>query len=97
MLVVAPIKADQRSRIPAVTHVDGTGRLQVVERKANPLYYQLIEACEAHTGVPVVLNTSFNLKGEPIVDTPAQAIATFLRSGMDGLVLGHHLLTKASG
>ena len=94
MLMVAPIKPDKRSTIPAVTHVDGTGRLQSVERRVNPLYYQLIEAFEQETGVPVVLNTSFNLKGEPIVNTPDQAISTFLRSEMDALVLGHHVLTK---
>ncbi len=94
MLMVAPIRQDKRATIPAVTHVDGTGRLQSVERRANPLYYQLIEAFEGETGVPVVLNTSFNLKGEPIVNTPEQAISTFLRSEMDVLVLGHHILTK---
>jgi carbamoyltransferase len=94
MLMVAPIQRDKRAKIPAVTHVDGTGRLQSVERRVNPLYYQLIEAFEAQTGVPVVLNTSFNLKGEPIVNTPDQAISTFQRSEMDALVLGHQVLTK---
>ncbi len=66
----------------------------MVERHVNPLYYQLIEAFEGRTGVPVVLNTSFNLKGEPIVNTPEQAISTFRRSEMDALVLGHQVLTK---
>ena len=94
MLMVAPVKANKRTTIPAVTHVDGTGRLQTVEQRINPLYYRLIETFEAQTGVPVVLNTSFNLKGEPIVNTPSQAISTFLRSDMDALVLGHHVLTK---
>ena len=94
MLIVAPIQPDKRDTIPAVTHVDGTGRLQTVERRVNPLYYQLIEAFEGHSGVPVVLNTSFNLKGEPIVNTPEQAISTFRRSEMDALVLGHQVLTK---
>ena len=94
MLMVAPIKADKRERIPAVTHVDGTGRLQSVEENVNPLYYQLIEAFEAETGVPVVLNTSFNLKGEPIVNTPDQAISTFARSEMDAVVMGRHVVTK---
>lgn len=94
MLMVAPIKPERRGTIPAVTHVDGTGRLQSVERSVNPLYYGLIEAFEAETGVPVVLNTSFNLKGEPIVNTPAQAISTFQRSDMDALVLGHHIIAK---
>jgi carbamoyltransferase len=96
MLMVAPIRPDKRAKIPAVTHVDGTGRLQSVERRVNPLYYRLIETFERETGVPVVLNTSFNLKGEPIVDTPDQAISTFLRSEMDALVLGHQIVTKGS-
>ncbi len=94
MLMVAPIRQDKRATIPAVTHVDGTGRLQSVERRLNPLYYRLIEAFEQETGVPVVLNTSFNLKGEPIVNTPDEAISTFRRSEMDALVLGHQVLTK---
>lgn len=94
MLMVAPIKEYQRAKIPAVTHVDGTGRVQSVSQDTNPLYYQLIEAFDAQTGVPVVLNTSFNLKDEPIVNTPSQAISTFQRSEMDVLVLGHHVLTK---
>jgi len=94
MLMVAPIQQDKRAKIPAVTHVDGTGRLQSVEQRVNPLYYQLIETFEQETGVPVVLNTSFNLKGEPIVNTPDQAISTFQRSEMDALVLGHQVLTK---
>ena len=94
MLMVAPIKPDKRPTIPAVTHVDGTGRLQSVERRVNPLYYRLIEAFEGATGVPVVLNTSFNLKGEPIVNTPDEAMSTFLRSEMDALVLGHQMVTK---
>jgi carbamoyltransferase len=94
MLLVCPIRPEQRARIPAVTHVDGTGRLQVVEPRVNPLYHQLIEAYRGLTGVPVILNTSFNLKGEPIVNTPGQAISTFQRSEMDTLVLGHQVLTK---
>ncbi|MBI3088397.1 MAG: carbamoyltransferase [Candidatus Omnitrophica bacterium] len=94
MLCVSPIRPERRETIPAVTHVDGTGRLQAVEQAANPLYYRLIEAFEAETGVPVVLNTSFNLKGEPIVNRPDEAISTFLRSDMDALVMGTHLVTK---
>lgn len=94
MLVVSPILPECRDTIPAVTHVDGTGRLQVVEQTTNPLYYRLIETFEAETGVPVVLNTSFNLKGEPIVNSPDQAISTFLRSEMDALVMGTTLISK---
>ena len=94
MLMVSPIRQEQREVIPAVTHVDGTGRLQAVDEQTNPLYYHLIKAFESETGVPVVLNTSFNLKGEPIVETPDNAISTFLRSDMDALVLGSHIVSK---
>jgi carbamoyltransferase len=97
MLAVAPIRLERRETIPAVTHVDGTGRLQVVERSTNPLYYGLIEAFEAETDVPVVLNTSFNLKGEPIVNRPEEAISTYLRSDMDALVMGSFVLSKSNG
>jgi carbamoyltransferase len=87
MLKVYPIRPEQRARIPAVTHVDGTGRLQTVSRAANPRYWQLIAAFERQTGVPIVLNTSFN-ENEPIVNTPAEALDCFLRTRMDRLVLG---------
>ena len=92
MLYVAPVK--KLTDIPAVTHVDGTGRLQTVQRELNPRYYRLIEKFGEATGVPVIINTSFNLKGEPIVSTPANALSTFSKSGMDWLVLGRHLITK---
>jgi carbamoyltransferase len=94
MLLVLPIRADRRAVIPAVTHVDGTGRLQSVTREGNPLFYRLIEEFEARTGVPVVLNTSFNLRGEPIVNRPEEALADYLNTGMDALVLGPYLLEK---
>jgi carbamoyltransferase len=92
MLYVAPVK--KPDQIPAVTHVDGTGRLQTVQRETNPRYYRLIELFGEATGVPVIINTSFNLRGEPIVTTPANAYSTFSTSGMDWLVLGRHLITK---
>ncbi len=95
MLLVEVVRPEQQGIIPAVTHVDGTGRLQVVHRETNPLYYSLIERFGAATGVPVVLNTSFNLRGEPIVNTPGQAFQTFSKSDMDALVLGRHLIRKA--
>ena len=82
------------SIIPAVTHVDGTGRLQTVHATTNPRYYRLIERFGQATGVPVILNTSFNLRGEPIVTTPAEAFSTFTQSGMDVLVLGDYLIEK---
>ncbi len=94
MLVAPPVRAQRRSEIPAVTHVDGTGRVQWVEESENPLYGRLIRRFGEATGVPVVLNTSFNLKGEPIVNTPAQAHSAFIRSDMDGLVMAHCLVTK---
>jgi carbamoyltransferase len=94
MLLVLPIRADKRDAIPAVTHVDGTGRLQSVTREASPLFYDLIEAFERRTGVPVVLNTSFNLRGEPIVHRPEEAIRDYVTTGMDALFLGPFLLEK---
>jgi carbamoyltransferase len=92
MLYVSPVK--RPDLLPAVTHVDGTGRLQTLSREVNPQYYRLIELFAEATGIPALLNTSFNLRGEPIVSTPAEAFATFSRSGMDWLVLGRYLVTK---
>jgi carbamoyltransferase len=93
MLQVVPVRAEKRSRIPAVTHVDGSGRLHTVDRAANPLYWTLIERFGRLTGVPVLLNTSFN-ENEPIVLSPAEALDCFLRTSMDVLVMGHHVLSK---
>ncbi|MCP4370330.1 MAG: carbamoyltransferase [Deltaproteobacteria bacterium] len=95
MIKVYPIKPEKRSEIPAVTHVDGTGRLQTVRQEDNPLYWQLIKEFENLTGVPVVLNTSFN-ENEPIVCTPLEALDCFLRTKMDVLVLGHYMITRDS-
>jgi carbamoyltransferase len=83
-----------RDQIPAVVHVDGTGRLQTVERSTNAAFYDLIKYFDELTGVPIVLNTSFNLNGEPIVCTPADAIRTFFTCGLDMLILGDCLLRK---
>jgi len=96
MLYVVEVKPDKRQILPAITHVDGSGRLQTVHRQTNPRYYRLIERFGEATGVPVVLNTSFNLKGEPIVNTPAEAFRTFNASGMDVLVLGECVIEKDS-
>ncbi|HVT18464.1 MAG TPA: carbamoyltransferase C-terminal domain-containing protein [Thermoanaerobaculia bacterium] len=93
MIKVYPIRPEKRPLIPAVTHVDGTGRLQTVSRRANPLYWKLIRAFEKATGVPMVLNTSFN-ENEPIVNTPAEALDCFLRTRMDRLVLGETVLSR---
>ncbi len=88
------IKPSRRDRIPAVTHEDGTGRLQTVERDVNPLYWRLIRRFGNVTGVPVLLNTSFN-ENEPIVNTPRQALECFLRTQMDVLVMGNYMLRKS--
>jgi carbamoyltransferase len=96
MLLVAPIPERRQAQIPAVTHVNGTGRLQMVSRDVNPPYYRLIEAFGEATGVPVLLNTSFNLRGEPIVDTPENALSTFAHSDIDALVIGRLLVEKRS-
>ena len=94
MLYVVDVNEDKHDVIPAITHVDGTGRLQTVQKEINPRYYKLIETFGQATGVPVVLNTSFNLKGEPIVNTPQEAFSSFQRSGMDVLVMGDYVVTK---
>jgi carbamoyltransferase len=93
MVMAYKIKPKQREQIPAVTHGDGTGRLQTVERDVNPRYWKLIHKFEEVTGVPVLLNTSFN-ENEPIVQTPAQAIDCFLRTRMDLLSIGGFVLHK---
>lgn len=93
MLMTYRVKPEKRNVIPAPTHVDGTGRLQTVAQDENPLYWKLIKAFEKETGVPVLLNTSFN-ENEPVVDTPAQALDCFLRTQMDVLVMGPFFLEK---
>ena len=93
MLHVRPIREAKRAVLPAVTHVDGSGRLQSVSRSSNPLFWDLLRAFEAETGVPVLLNTSFN-ENEPIVNLPEEALDCFLRTDMDVLVLGGHVLEK---
>jgi carbamoyltransferase len=94
MLYVVPVRQNQRDMLPAITHIDGTGRLQTVFRDQNPRYYRLIERFGQATGVPVLLNTSFNLRGEPIVNTPANAYSTFSNSEMDALIMGNFLVEK---
>jgi carbamoyltransferase len=88
MLLVFDVLEHQRDRVPAITHADGTARVQTVSATDNPLYYQLISAFEALTGVPMVVNTSFNDNEEPIVCTPAEAVSCYLRTDMDALALG---------
>jgi carbamoyltransferase len=93
MSKVFQIREEKRAAVPAVAHVDGSGRLQTVDRDANPRYHRLIEEFERRTGVPMVLNTSFN-ENEPIVNTPAEALDCFLRTKMDVLVLGDYLVRR---
>jgi carbamoyltransferase len=96
MLYVVDVRKDRQAVVPAITHVDGTGRLQTVWSDTNPRYHKLITTFGQATGIPMVLNTSFNLKGEPIVNTPGEAFATFVKSGMDVLVLGDFVIEKPS-
>ncbi len=90
---VFKVRTEKRDEIPAVTHVDGSGRLQSVSRSTNPLYWDLIDAFRQRTGVPIVLNTSLN-ENEPVVHTPQQALSCFLRTKMDVIVLGHLFVTR---
>jgi carbamoyltransferase len=93
MVTVLEVTEDQRERIPAVVHVDGTARPQTVSRDANPRYWKLIREFEKRTGVPMLLNTSFNVQ-EPIVCTPGDAIRTFQAASFEALVLGDHLVLR---
>ena len=96
MMQVFPIREEKRSQIPAVTHVDGTGRLQTVAASENARYHRLIKAFADTTGVPMVLNTSFN-ENEPVVCRPGEALACFLRTKMDLLVLGNVMIRRPAG
>jgi carbamoyltransferase len=93
---VYSIRAEKRSIIPAVTHHDGTGRLQTVSKELNPLFHSLISKFRDITGVPVVLNTSFNVKDEPIVCSPTDALRTFFSCGMDLLIIGNFIISKSN-
>jgi len=94
MLGVFPVKKEKRKVIPAITHVDGTGRLQIITQTQNRRYYNLVKRFGEKTGVYVLLNTSFNLKGEPIVNSPADALNTFSKSGLDILALERYIILK---
>ncbi|HET8966437.1 MAG TPA: carbamoyltransferase C-terminal domain-containing protein [Candidatus Acidoferrum sp.] len=94
MILTAQVRPEKRSVIPSVTHVDGSARPQTVEREINPLYYRLIDEFGKITGVPVIMNTSFNLRGEAIVHTPTDGLRTFYSSGMDALAIGSFLVEK---
>ncbi|MAE70736.1 MAG: hypothetical protein CME06_09735 [Gemmatimonadetes bacterium] len=89
MLSVFGVREERRSEVPSITHVDGSARVQTVHRESNPAFYNLIKCFDRRTGVPVVLNTSFNVRGEPIVCTPADAAACFQSTDIDRLYMGH--------
>ena len=93
MLIVVPVKKPEK--IPAVTHVDGTGRLQTVNKDANPLYYDLISEFYKITGIPVIINTSMNVMGEPIVNTPEQAYQMIVKTDMDCIAMGNNLIYRS--
>ncbi len=94
MILTAQVRPEKRAVIPSVTHVDGSARPQTVEKEINPLYWRLLDEFEKRTGIPVIMNTSFNLRGEAIVHTPTDAVRTFFSSGMDALVIGSFLVEK---
>jgi carbamoyltransferase len=94
MLIVADTLPEKRAKIPAVTHVDGSARIQTIRHDQNPRYYDLIQAFAQKTGCPVIINTSFNVRGEPIVESPENALNCFLHTHMDYLVLGNCVLAK---
>lgn len=96
MLMAKSVSPAWRDRIPAIVHVDGTARVQTVSEGTNPVLYRLLKAFDALTGVPVLLNTSFNIKGEPIVETPRDAMACFLTTGIDHLVMHDTLVSKTA-
>jgi carbamoyltransferase len=94
MLLAKRVRPEWIDKIPGIVHVDGTARVQTVRRETNERLYDLLKAFDALTGVPVLINTSFNVKGEPIVETPEDAMRCFLTTGMDHLVLHDTLITK---
>jgi carbamoyltransferase len=94
MLIAKPVRPEWRDKIPAIVHVDGTARVQTVREATNPMLYRLLKEFEALTGVPVLINTSFNIKGEPIVETPQDAVNCFLTTGVDHLVIHDTIVSK---
>jgi carbamoyltransferase len=94
MLFVYDIEDGMGDKIPSVRHVDGTARVQTINREQNPAYYDLVKAFQQRTGVPVLINTSFNTLGEPIVCSPRDAVECFWTSAIDALVMGPYLLLR---
>ena len=96
MLLVKRVRSDWQDKIPAIVHVDGTARVQTVREEENERFYRLLKEFDSIAGVPVLLNTSLNVKGEPIVETPADALACFLGTGIDYLALHDMLIAKSA-
>jgi carbamoyltransferase len=94
MQLVAPVRPERRSQIPAVTHIDGSARIQTVNSTHNPRFYRLLKEFQKQTGCPLLLNTSFNVRGEPIVESPRQAYQCLMRTGLDCIVLENFFLEK---
>ena len=94
MLQVCPVRESRRKEVPAIVHVDGSARLQTVAREINPRYHQLLLEFGSLSGTPVLLNTSFNVMGEPIIESPHQAIRCFYSTGLDDLVIGDYIISK---
>jgi carbamoyltransferase len=92
---VYQFKEEYKDKFPAIVHYDGTGRLQSVNKDINPRFHRLIERFNSLTGIPIVVNTSFNLNGEPIVESPLDAIKTFYVCGLDYLVIGNYVISKS--
>lgn len=97
MLKVCPVREEKQSIIPAITHVDGSARLQTVRSETHPTYHKLIKELGERSGVPVVLNTSFNIQGEPVVESPRDAIRCFFSTGLDHLCIGSFIVSKQAG
>jgi carbamoyltransferase len=95
MIVAFPIQPDKRDLVPAAVHVDGTVRPQTVKRDANPRFHSLVTEVGRRTGHPVLLNTSFNVRGEPIICTPLDAVRCFFSTGLDAMAIGDFLVTKS--
>ncbi len=96
MLHVWPVRPEMRAKLPGITHVDGSARLQTVAREDNPLYHRLLVELGRHTGIPCVLNTSFNIRGEPIVNSPSDALKCYFTTGLDALVIDRFVLEKSA-
>ena len=94
MLLVRPVREAFKEKLPVITHVDGTARLHTVSRSRHALFYALLRAFQKKTGIPILVNTSFNVRGEPIVCTPDDALGCFLRTDIDYLIIGRCIIAK---